>query len=488
MEVRKPEERRPEERRPEERRPIAFMSYVGLDDEHESGRLSSLRQRLSGEISMQTGQDLPIYHDRTTALWARNWRDRVEGSDDPRTFLISIITPRYFQDQDCRADLEALIQREKRLRRQDLILPIYYVRCPLLDDDVQLARDSLARAIITHQYTDWREFRFEPLDSPELGRALESLAAQISESLERSRVTPRSPLDVVSRVTGINIPRRLPILGGPKDPEPESDEPEGHSEPYQEEPEVEAEPAPEPPTRVVDPMGRQDHVTISEAIDQANPGDRILVRPGIYEEELVLDKALEIVGDGDRTEVVVQAKKGNTVLFKAVVGRVSNLTLRQLDGGDRFCVKIVSGKLTLDGCDISSQSLSCVGICQGAEPELKDNKIHGSNESGVIIYDNGRGILENNEIFGNGLSGVEITTGAAPTLRSNRIFENKEAGIYVYQDGRGTLEDNEIVLNLRAGIRVSNSGNPTLRNNRTSKNAIVPSNTPMKGGGRVEAG
>ena len=470
---------------------MAFMSYVGLDDQHESGRLSSLRERLSGEISMRTGQDLPIYHDRTSPLWSRNWRERVEDSDDPRTFLIAVITPRYFQDKDCRADLEAFIQREGRLKRQDLILPIYYVRCPLLDDDAQLARDSLARAIITHQHTDWRELRFEPTDSPELGRALESLAAQISDSLERSRVTPRSPLDVVTRVTGINMPRRLPLLGGPKDPEPEEqlgtmpDELLDAAEPEADEP-ASAAPATSAPTRVVDPMGRQDHVTINEAIESANPGDRILVRPGIYEEELVLDKPLEIVGDGGQAEVVVQSKKGNAVLFKAIVGRVSNLTLRQLDGDDKFCVKIVSGKLILDACDISSQSLSCVGISQGADPELTGNKIHGSNESGVIIYDNGRGTLENNEIFGNGLSGVEIKSGAAPILRANRIFENKESGIYIYQEGRGTLEENEIILNDRSGIRVSNSGSPTLRNNRTSNNAIVPANTPMKGGARVE--
>ena len=44
-------------------------------------------------------------------------------------------------------------------------------------------------------------------------------------------------------------------------------------------------------------MSRGDHITIAEAIQAANPGDRILVRPGLYQEGLVLDKPLEIIGE-----------------------------------------------------------------------------------------------------------------------------------------------------------------------------------------------
>jgi len=195
---------------------------------------------------------------------------------------------------------------------------------------------------------------------------------------------------------------------------------------------------------------------------------------------------MEIIGQGDRGGVVIQAMWSNAILFKAGMGRVANLTLRQLGNGDWFCVKAVRGKLILENCDITSESLACVGICQGADPELKGNKIHGGKESGVMVYDHGRGTLEDNDIFDNGLSGVEITSGGAPTLRANRTYENQEAGVYVYDEGQGTLEDNEIHGNLRAGMRVGNTGKPILRNNNIHKNAIVASAAPLKGGGRLE--
>ena len=466
------------------------MSYVSFDDQHESGRLTQLRERLAGEIDMQTGEGFPILYDRQGPAWIQAWRERVEESDDPEVFLIAIITPRFFQNPQCRSDLQTFLRRERRLGRNDLIHLIYYVRCPLLDDDARMARDDLARAIVTHEYTDWRELRFEAADSPNAGRALESLATQIRDALEHSRAAPQSPLEVVSRVTGIPIPRILSRSG--LSPEL-SDDALDRLEPIQlpqvsEAPKeaVNVEVEDPVPVRIVDPMGRGDFITISDAIRGADTGDRVLVRPGVYEEPLVMDRPLEIIGDGNTGAVVVQCKGANTILFKAGMGRVANLTLRQLGDGDWFCVKAVHGKLFLENCDIVSESLACVGICQGADPELKGNRIHGSKESGIIVYDQGRGILEDNDISGNALSGVEITTGATPSLRRNRIYENQEAGVYVYNEGQGTLEKNEIYRNRRAGMRVSNTGKPVLKNNHIHENAIVVVATPLKGGGRVE--
>ena len=64
----------------------------------------------------------------------------------------------------------------------------------------------------------------------------------------------------------------------------------------------------EPPTHVVDAYQRGDFTTIGAAIEAARPGDRILVRPGLYQEGLVVDKPLEILGDGPVADIEVQAR------------------------------------------------------------------------------------------------------------------------------------------------------------------------------------
>ena len=55
----------------------------------------------------------------------------------------------------------------------------------------------------------------------------------------------------------------------------------------------------------------------------------------------------------------------------------------------------VQGRLFIEDCDITSRSLACVAISGGADPRLLRNQIHGSKQSGVLVYDNGLGTLEN---------------------------------------------------------------------------------------------
>jgi cobaltochelatase CobT len=127
--------------------PAGFMSYVNLDDAHENGRLSDLRERLSGEVRLQTGGAFPIFQDRNDILWGQQWKERIEGAIDSVTFLIPIVTPGFFKSPACRDEFDRFLKREKNLKRDDLILPIYYVDCPLLNDKKKRKGDAVAKAI-----------------------------------------------------------------------------------------------------------------------------------------------------------------------------------------------------------------------------------------------------------------------------------------------------------------------------------------------------
>ena len=221
----------------------------------------------------------------------------------------------------------------------------------------------------------------------------------------------------------------------------------------------------EPPTHIVDPL-RGDFHTVGDALAAAKPGDRIAVRPGFYREGIVIDKIVEIVGDGDRERITIEAANKDTVLFKAPSGRIANLTLRQAGGGLWDCVDIGQGRLNLEDCDISSQARCGVYIHGGADTWLRSNQIHDCEKGGVLVDDNGQGVLEDNEIFANAFSGIAIKEGGNPTVRRNRIHDGKQSGIHVYENGQGVLEDNEIFANALSGIAIKEGGNPTVRRNR----------------------
>lgn len=235
---------------------------------------------------------------------------------------------------------------------------------------------------------------------------------------------------------------------------------------------------------VVSPSGG-DYTTIGEAIANARPGDRILVRPGRYQEGLLLDKPLEIIGDGRAEDIIVESPRDG-LLFDTTAGRVANLTLRHVGGGEWFGVKIAQGRLKLEACDITSDGLSSVMIRGGADPSLRNNRIHDAKQNGVLVLDGAQGTLEDNDIYGNTYAGVEIRTGGNPTLRRNRIRDGKQSGLNVHDNGLGVLEDNDIYGNAYSGVSIRSGGNPTLRRNRITRNTQYAASIRDLGAGLFE--
>ena len=213
-------------------------------------------------------------------------------------------------------------------------------------------------------------------------------------------------------------------------------------------------------------MYHGDYTTINAAIAAAAPGSRILIRPGVYDEGLVIDKPLEIVGDGEIGGVVIRASGKHAIIFKTVKGKISNILIRQNGGGDWFGVDISQGCLELEGCDITSDGLACVGVHGNAYPKIISNKIYNSKDCGIHVYENGQGVIEDNDIYGNAHAGVAINGGGSPTLKRNKIHDGKDAGIIVYENGQGVIEDNDIYGNALSGVDIKTGGNPTLRRNK----------------------
>jgi parallel beta-helix repeat protein len=421
--------------------PAAFMSYARFNDQHDDGQLTAFRERLAAEIRVQTGEEFLIFQDRADIAWGQNWQHRIDQALDTVTLLLAIITPGFFRSPHCRAEVQKFLDRERKLGRDDLILPVYYVSTPEIDDPGLRDADPLAAVLAARQYADWRELRFEAATSPVARKALAQLATRLRDTFWHPPAGTPGPGRTPAALTG--------------SPAPETPR---------------AAPAPaartEPPTHVVDPYHRGDFITISEAIKTAAPGDRILVRPGLYTEPLVIDKPLEILGDGPAADIQIHARDAHAVLFRANISRIANLTIRQAGGnGTWYGVDITQGRLELEGCEITSLAGVCIAIHGTADPRLRHNTIHDGKNAGVYVWDQGLGTLEDNDITANASPGVMIRTGGNPTLRRNTIHDGKHCGVYVCDQGLGTLEDNDITANASAGVMITTGGNPTLRRN-----------------------
>jgi tetratricopeptide (TPR) repeat protein len=172
---------------------IGFFSYSREDDTDSYGRLSALRGRIQAELRGQLGRTTKtfrLWQDKEAIPSGTLWASEIKVAVSQAVFFIPIITPTVVASRHCRFELEAFIEREASLGRDDLIFPILYIDVPGLEDGITLQNDPILSLIASRQYVDWREFRFLDVDSTEVRREVGRFCTDIRNALRRRWVSP----------------------------------------------------------------------------------------------------------------------------------------------------------------------------------------------------------------------------------------------------------------------------------------------------------
>lgn len=223
------------------------------------------------------------------------------------------------------------------------------------------------------------------------------------------------------------------------------------------------------PALVVSADGRGDYKSIGAALERIPDGSRVLVRPGVYHESVMLARAVEIVGDGPREGVIVRATNASCFALATDRARIVGLTLRgEASGGAAFfALDVTGGSLVLEDCDLSSDTLSCVGVHgERASASIRGCRIHDARDSGLYFFDGAQGAVEDCEVVGNANVGVAVTGRASVSVKRSKIHGGADAGLVVWKDASATIEDCEIYGNRRAGLGVSEGGRAAVRSCR----------------------
>lgn len=163
-----------------------------------------------------------------------------------------------------------------------------YVDTPAVSARLSRTRDPIVFEIRKRQYVNWIDLRFESWTSAAVGLRLAELAKMTGGAL-RTRRRSRSQSNA-ARAAGPVADE--PVSGSASRTPVRSDRAalRASSRTIAE------------PTLIVDPLpNRGDYTSVQDAITHAPPGARVVVHPGVYQGGLVLDKPLEIIGEGART-------------------------------------------------------------------------------------------------------------------------------------------------------------------------------------------
>jgi nitrous oxidase accessory protein len=204
--------------------------------------------------------------------------------------------------------------------------------------------------------------------------------------------------------------------------------------------------------------------SIQIAINMADDGDTILVRSGIYYEQIVVNKTLSIIGEDQGTTIVDGSYDGIVFMIAAPNITVRGLTIQHGLAG----IMLQDGKEgnTIFRNKIWSNEFFGIYGDRCGETVIADNNVSLNGKDGIFMYAGEPCVLDNNSILSNGDDGMRIRYSSSNTITRNLVSYNVN-GIHIWSDEdpfrpsglsrSNVIEDNH-VLNNYCGIKVDYFG------------------------------
>jgi nitrous oxidase accessory protein len=261
-----------------------------------------------------------------------------------------------------------------------------------------------------------------------------------------------------------------------------------------------------------------DYPVVAPAILAASDGDTVVVRRGVYREDLIVDRTLTLIGEG--WPVLIGTGAGTVVEIRASGSEVSGFVIEgsgvgltnQMDAavhlmgdGNRVAANVmrrvfygvvIIGTADNEVADNTIEGLADLpfgrrgdGVYAFRAPDSRvlRNRIGGMRD-GIYFQHTPRGVAEGNlversryglhDMFSDGARiegntfrdssvGATVMNSAGITIRGNRIERNRgvsAVGLSIKQCDDSLVEDNLIAGNVRGALLDGSSGNRFVRN------------------------
>ena len=226
--------------------------------------------------------------------------------------------------------------------------------------------------------------------------------------------------------------------------------------------------------------------TIQEAVDAASPGDTIIVRDGVYTENINVDKPyLTIQSENGSDSTIVQAATSNNDVFKVSTNYV-NINGFTVEGGNGSYMEEVEKEGPLPISVVRFHY--CAGIYLKANYCNITNNNCSNNSEGISLYKSNDNSIMNNdcsnnsgEASGSGKmltgafkygSGISLKDSNSNSITNNTCSSNHDYGIHLVSLGNNIIKNNNCSNN-RDGIYLVDSKNNKLTGNVMLEEGIV---------------
>ena len=187
---------------------------------------------------------------------------------------------------------------------------------------------------------------------------------------------------------------------------------------------------------------------IQGLIDNASAGDTIYIPSGIYYENIIIDKSINLIGEDRNTTIIDGGYISNVVLVDDDWVNFSGFTIQ--NSGDEYHDA---------GININSNHNT-----------IANNNISPNNHNGILLWESSVNIITSNTIISNKDDGINLVRSSDNIITSNTISSNTGDGIYL-----GSSEGNTITRNtfFKDGLIVFYPSYNIVENNTVNSKPLV---------------
>jgi len=201
-----------------------------------------------------------------------------------------------------------------------------------------------------------------------------------------------------------------------------------------------------PATLYVGGSGEGNYTTINEALDDCFDGDTIMVLAGTYNETIIIEKSIDLLGEGNNETIISGDEKDSVIQITADDVKISGFRIiNSKRSPSRGGVVIKS-----DGCRIHHNAFD-------------------ANYYGVYLYQGRDTIIENN-VISHSYNAVYILQSVGPTIiQQNICSDSWENGLVIQNSWNCTVTNNSVSDNRYSAIYLTYADNNSISNNRCSR-------------------
>jgi len=185
--------------------------------------------------------------------------------------------------------------------------------------------------------------------------------------------------------------------------------------------------------------------SIQKAINEASQGDKLRISPGIYYENIVVNKSITLYGS-KRDEVIIEPSSKSVIIFNVISYNVTirSLTVRNAHFGI-YLFYSNNNKI------VDIKSINCklgVFVRNSNRTLIRDCVIVNATVAGIEIYHSSGNILINNTITGtiSDYGGIFLATSDTNEIKENSVLNNS-CGMWIQFSSNNSIYNNNFIDN-----------------------------------------